>query len=112
MDFHVMHVTLEMPSNMEKQKIKVYITAGPEFGVDLHGKNLIIDKSWYGLKTSAARFHEHLSESLLRLGFKKTKRDPDLWLVDKSPHYEYLDRYVYDILIWSKDPMAVIKALE
>jgi hypothetical protein len=45
MDFHVMHVTLEMPSNMEKQKIKVYITAGPEFGVDLHGKNLIIDKS-------------------------------------------------------------------
>jgi hypothetical protein len=37
----------------------------------------------YGLKTSAARFHEHLSESLLRLGVKKTKHDPDLWMVDK-----------------------------
>jgi hypothetical protein len=48
-----------------KTKEKVYITAGPEFGVDLHGKNLIIDKSLYGLKTSAARFHEHLSESVL-----------------------------------------------
>jgi hypothetical protein len=40
-----------------KTKEKVYITAGPEFGVDLHDKNLIIDKSLCGLKTSAARFH-------------------------------------------------------
>jgi hypothetical protein len=32
--------------------------------------------------------------------------------VDKSSHYEYLATYVDDILIWSKDPMAVIKALE
>jgi hypothetical protein len=66
----------------------------------------------YGLKTSAARFHEHLIESLLTLGFKKTKHDPDLWMVYKSSHYEYLATYVDDILIWSKDPMAVIKALE
>jgi hypothetical protein len=44
-----------------KTKEKVYITAGPEFGVDLHGKNLVIDKSLYGLKTSAARFYEHLA---------------------------------------------------
>jgi hypothetical protein len=95
-----------------KTKEKVYTTAGPEFGVDLYGKNLIIDKSLYGLKTCAARFHEHLSESLLRLGFKKTKHDPDLWMVYKSSHYEYLAKYVDDILIWSKDPMAVIKELE
>jgi hypothetical protein len=61
-----------------KTKEKVYITAGPEFGASLYGKNLIIDKSFYGLKTSAARLHEHLSESLLRLGFKKTKHYPDL----------------------------------
>jgi hypothetical protein len=95
-----------------KTKERVYITDVPELGVYLHGKNLITDKSLYGLKTSAARFHEHLSESLLRLGFKKTKHDPDLWMVDKSSHYEYLATYVDDILIWSKDPMAVIKSLE
>jgi hypothetical protein len=35
-----------------------------------------------------------------------------LWMVDKSSHYEYLDTYVDDILIWSKDLLAVIKALE
>jgi hypothetical protein len=66
----------------------------------------------YGLKTSAARFHEHLNKSLLRLGLKKTKHDPDLWMVDKSSHYEYLATYVDDMFIWSKDPMAVIKLLE
>jgi hypothetical protein len=32
--------------------------------------------------------------------------------LDKSTYYEYLATYVDDILIWSKDPMAVIKALE
>jgi hypothetical protein len=32
--------------------------------------------------------------------------------VDKSSHNEYLATYVDDILIWSKDPMAVIKSLE
>jgi hypothetical protein len=66
----------------------------------------------YGLKTSAARFHENLSESLLGLGFTKTKHDPDLWMVDKSLHYEYLATYVDDVLIWSKDRMEVIKSSE
>jgi hypothetical protein len=78
----------------------------------LNGENLIIDKSLYGLKTSAARFHEHLSESLLRLGFKKTKHDPDLWMVDKSSHYEYLATYVDEIFMCSKDPMVVINSVE
>jgi hypothetical protein len=95
-----------------KTKEKVYIIAGPKFVANKHGKNIIIDKSFYGLKTSDTRFHEHLSESLLRFGFKKTKHDSDLWMVDKSSHYEYLATYVDDILIWSKDPMAVIKSLE
>jgi hypothetical protein len=43
--------------------------------------------------------HEHLSESLLRLGFKKIKHDHDLWIVDMSSHYEYLATYVDDIFI-------------
>jgi hypothetical protein len=95
-----------------KTNEKDYITSGSEFGTKLHCKNLIIDKSLYGLKTAVARFHEHLSKSLLRLGFKKTKHDSDLWMMDNSSHFEYLATYVGDILIWSKDPMAVIKSLE
>jgi hypothetical protein len=72
----------------------------------------MVDNSIYGLITSAARFHEHLSESLLRLGFKNTKHDPDLWMIDMSSNFEHLTTYVDDILIWGKDPMAVIKSLE
>jgi hypothetical protein len=41
-----------------------------------------------------------------------TKYNPDLWMVDKSSHYEYLTTYVDEILIWSKDPMALINSLE
>jgi hypothetical protein len=47
-------------------------------------KKLIIDKSLYGLKTTAARFHDPLSDSLIQLDFKKSNDDPDLWIVDKS----------------------------
>jgi hypothetical protein len=61
-----------------KTKEEVYIIAGPEFEINLYCKNLIIDISLYGLKTSAARFEKHLSESPLRLGVKKTKYGPDL----------------------------------
>jgi hypothetical protein len=82
-----------------KIKEKVYIIAGPEFRATLHGKILIIDKSLYGLKTSATRFHENLSESFLRLGLNKTKHHPDLWIVDKSSHHEYLATYMDSILI-------------
>ena len=51
-----------------KTKEKVYIIAGPEFGPELQGKRLIIYKSLYGLKSSAARFHEHLSATLEKVG--------------------------------------------
>jgi hypothetical protein len=33
-------------------------------------------------------------------------------MVDNSTLYEYLATYVDDILIWSKDAMAIIKSLE
>jgi hypothetical protein len=85
-------------------KEEVYITAGPEFGSTLCGKNLIINKSLYGLKTSAARFQEDLAGPLLSLGFTKTKHDNDLWMIDKTSHYKYLATYVDDILIWSNIP--------
>jgi hypothetical protein len=33
-------------------------------------------------------------------------------MMDKSSHFEHLATYVDDILIWSKEPMEVIKSLE
>jgi hypothetical protein len=62
--------------------------------------------------THAPRFHKYFSQSLQTLGCKKTKHNPDLWVVEMTSYHEYLATYMDDILIWSKDPMAVIKSLE
>ena len=90
-----------------KTKEKVYIIAGPEFG-EHAGKRMIIDKGLYGLKTSAARFHEHLSAKLRSLGFTPSRADSDLWMRPKDDHYEYVATYVDDLLVWSKDCDSII----
>ena len=95
-----------------KTKEKVYIVAGPEFGPELDGKILVVYKSLYGLRTSAARFHETLGDSLRKLDFKPSRYDPDMWYRDMGDHYEYLASYVDDILVWSKDPVTFMKTLQ
>ena len=41
----------------------------------------------------------HLGASLLCLGFKKTKHDPDLWIIGKKYHNAYLATYVEKIYL-------------
>ena len=94
-----------------KTREKVYIKAGDEFGPDAN-QDLIIDKGLYGLKSSSARFHEHLSDKCKRMGFRPTTVDSDFWMKDCGTHYEYLARYVDDLLVFSKDPMAVMEELK
>ena len=95
-----------------KTKEKVYIIAGPEFGKELQGRVLIVDKALYGLRTSCARFHEHCSDTLRKLGFVPSKADSDLWMRKKDDHYELIACYVDDLLVWSKDPMKIMKKLQ
>ena len=92
-------------------KEKIYLIAGPEFGPELAGKTLVIVKALYGLRTSAARFHEHLTDTLRKLGFTPSKADPNMFYKDAGDHYEYIATYVDDILVWSRDPMQVMKLL-
>ena len=88
-------------------KEKVYTVLGPEYG-NLGNKTLLFVKSLYGLKTSGARFHEHLSDTLKKLAFKPSKADADLWIKDCGTHYEYIARYVDDILVFSKNPQKIL----
>ena len=74
--------------------------AGEEFGVH-KGKSMIIDRSLYGLRSSAARFHEHLSEKLRKLAFRPSKADPDLWICKHENHFEYVARFVDDVIAFS-----------
>ena len=91
---------------------KVYIIAGPEFGPELQGRILIIVKALYGLRTSAARFHEHLANTLQNLEFRQSRADHNLWIRERDDHYKYIASFVDDVLVWSQNPMAVMDALK
>ena len=93
-----------------KTREKVYIIAGEEFGPDA-GKYMIVEGGCYGLKTSAARFHEEVSKKLRDMGFKPSKADFDLWMRPQSDHYEYVATYVDDIMVFSKDCMSIINTI-
>jgi hypothetical protein len=94
-----------------KTQEKVYIITGREFG-DEAGRRLIIDGGLYGLKTSAARFYEHLSNKLRSMGYTPSKADTDFWIKLVDNHYEYIATYVDDVLVYSRDPEKVIKELQ
>ena len=75
-------------------------------------ENFIFDKGLYALRSSGDRFHEHLSDTLTKMDFVPSKADLDLWLNDCRSHYEYIARYVDDILMFSKEPEELIKCLK
>ena len=64
---------------------KVYTIAGKECGA-LAGRVMILHKALYGLKSSAARWHEYLTASLRHMGFRPSKSDTDLYMRDCGNH--------------------------
>ena len=94
-----------------KTREKLYTILGEEYD-KLGGKILIFQKGLYGLRSSGARFHEHLSDILKKMGFLPSKADADLWFKDCGAHYEYIARYVDDILVFSKDPTGILECLK
>lgn len=90
---------------------RLTITAGPEFN-ELEGHTLIIYKALYGLRSSGARWHEKLSDTLSDMEFVPCISDPDVWIKDCDTHYEYICVYVDDIAVMSKDPALFFKQLK
>src|SRR5210317_331316 len=93
-----------------KAREKVYIVADEEFGDDA-GKKMIAEGGCYGLKTSAARFHESQAEELRAMGFRPSKDDFDLWMKPQEDHYEYIATYVDDIMVFSRNPIPIIERI-
>ena len=46
------------------------------------------------------------------MGYIPTKAVPDLWMKDLGTHHEYIARYVDDVILFSKNPMTIIRELE
>ena len=94
---------------------KIWTTAGPEFGSEA-GTVFIIKKALYGLKSAGAAFRSLLADTLLDMGYRPTKADPDVWLrpavkADGFEYYEIVLCYVDDILSMSHNPHATLNAL-
>ena len=97
-------------------KEKVWARAGLEFGPSNVGRVVIIVRAWYGLKSSGARWHDHMAATLRNGGFECSKADPDVWMrkatkSDGFEYWEYVLIYVDDILVFSADPKAVMDYL-
>eukprot|EP00957_Ditylum_brightwellii_P103052 7853363-Ditylum_brightwellii.AAC.2 len=96
---------------MADTKEQIYTRLGPEFG-DWAGQQAIIKKALYGLIGLCVQFHWYLCVELDRIGFKPSKADPDLWMRPAGDYYEYVAKYIDDILIVSKDPMSILDLLK
>ena len=71
-------------------------------------KTMIIKKSLYGLKTSAARWHERCADTLRKINFVPSLADYDLWMRNAGDHYEYIAVYVDDVMVYSRRAVAVM----
>jgi len=98
-----------------KTSEKVYFIAGPEFGSN-QDRPCIIVRALYGLKSSGARWRDHMAAILRELGFISSKADPDVWMrKGRKPcgflYWEYALCYVDDILVLSHQPKSVMDAI-
>jgi len=96
-------------------KEKVYTTAGLELSSDA-GRPAIIVRALYGLKSSGARWRDHLAGILRQEGFTNSLADADVWMRKaRKPcgfaYWEYLLVYVDDILVISHQPQVVMDSL-
>ena len=94
---------------------RVYIIAGPEFGVHV-GKFLQITRALYGLKTSGASLQSQLRADLREMGYQSSLADPDVYLRARRTHnfdyYEYVATYVDDIICVSHLPTEFMQRLQ
>jgi hypothetical protein len=97
-------------------KEKCYTVAGLEFGSDNEGRPVLITKALYGLRSSGARWRDHLADTIQSIGFSACLDDLDVWLRPSlkpsgAQYYEYILVYFDDILAISLDPQSIIDTL-
>ena len=95
---------------------KIWTVAGPEFGSE-DGKNMIIVKALYNLKSSGATFEVFLAETFYDLGYKSSVADPGVLMhpaikPSDAPYWQYILCYADDVLSISHDLTATMKGIQ
>ena len=97
-------------------KEKVWLCAGPEFG-ELEGKNYIVKRALYGLKSAGSSFRAFMAKKLDDLNFKSCP-DPDVWrrpAVNQDTgeeYYEYIMTYVDDLIAISLHAKEILQEIQ
>ena len=91
------------------------MVTGPEFGPE-QGKNMIVVRVLYGLKSASASFRGFMAKKLDESCFKSRKADFDILLrpakkPDGKEYYEYVMLYVDDVMTASHKAHQVIEDL-
>ena len=97
-------------------KEKCFFKAGLEFGADKVNQPVLIVRALYGLKSSGARWRDHMAATLRDAGFASCYADPDVWMrkackPDGTPYWEYVLCYVDDVLVISHKPKVIMDYL-
>ena len=98
--------------------MKVLVRLGHEFTLYdpniKEGQYAIVVRAQYGQPTSANRWHAHLANNLLNLGFRPSRYDRDVWIRYNKRHdlYDYVGTHTDDLLVCSKDAKSIFDALQ
>jgi hypothetical protein len=114
-DLDILGADIQNAYLQAETKEKVWFMAGAEFGSN-QGRPCIIVRALYGLKSSGARFRDHLSAIIREQGFVNSKADADVWMrkavkPDGFEYWEYILCYVDDVLVISHAAQTLIDDL-
>ena len=114
-DLEVLSADVQNAFLTAPNKEKVYLRAGPEFGIN-EGKTYIVTKALYGLKSASASFRSYVADALDNAGYRLSPADPDVWLrpalkPDGEKCYDYVMTYVDDLIAVGVNPKETMDAL-
>jgi hypothetical protein len=114
-DLEVLSADIQNAYTNSPTKERNYIIAGPEFGVN-KGRPALIVRALYGLRSSGARWHDHMAATLRDARYKSCKADPDVWMrpetkPDGFKYWSYVLVYTDDLLVIHHEPQSVMDFL-
>ena len=85
-DLNILACDIQSAYLIVKCREKIYIIAGPEFGLE-EGGVMIIKMALYGLKSSDAAYRSKLANVIYDLRFRPSLADPDVWMKPANKRY-------------------------
>ena len=95
---------------------KIWTILGPEFGADA-GKNALVVRALYGLKSAGAAFRSHLADCMRHIGYQSCPADHDLWMKSEvkpngDRYWSHILCYMDNVLVVHHDTMKILMRVD